>query len=388
LTAFSSFVGQAGLKVDQRGGSPQDPTQQPSIETELDIQYVSAVGAGNTNWIWNSQAWMYEFTQELQKAPSRPGVISMSYAWSELDQCSDTTGANCGALGVNATGYVQRTNAEFQKLGVMGVTITGASGDSGCHGRTDEDCFLNPYMYPDYPASSPFITSVGGTMLANGVAGPSKLPVCSGNGALAGQCATGGQEITSSTEYGSEISTGGGFAAFSDRPAWQADVVAKYLANGTVITDAGGKINGTSNYYFNFNGRGFPDVSALAHKYFIVVNGAPSPVDGTSCASPSFAGMVALINDHRAKAGRPAVGFLNPLLYQVAKEAPAAFNDITFGGNRCTEDGCSCLNGFQAGPGWDAATGLGTMNHAAFIKAMDAIDARREAKFKPKPVVA
>jgi hypothetical protein len=172
-------------------GQPQDPTQGPSVETTLDIQYISALGVGGTSWIWNTNGpWMYEFCVELQNAKQLPSVISMSYAWSEYDSCGDTTNANCTGLGVNATGmrgessgllagllagwlvvwlvvfeilahlcsfficcccfvllslvlvakpagYVQRANQEFAKVGLLGVTMLSASGDSGCHGRTD-----------------------------------------------------------------------------------------------------------------------------------------------------------------------------------------------------------------------------------------------------------
>ena len=55
------------------------------------------------------------------------------------------------------------------QIGLLGISIVVASGDSGCHGRTDEECFLKQgkKMYPDYPACSPFVTSVGGTALLN-----------------------------------------------------------------------------------------------------------------------------------------------------------------------------------------------------------------------------
>jgi tripeptidyl-peptidase-1 len=316
---------------------------------------------------------MFEFAVEIQAAKTVPSVISMSYAWSEYDQCGDTTGANCTGLGVNATGYVQRTNAEFAKVGLMGITMLGASGDSGCHGRTDSDCFFNPYMFPPYPASSPYITTVGGTQLVNGINTGAKSPICQPGQPLNGNCATGGSEIVSSTETGSQIVSGGGFALYSPMPNWQAKFVLAYLNNQTVVNFANAS-------YFNMQGRGFPDVSALAHNFFIESGGAAGTVDGTSAATPSFAGMVALINAHRNAKGRPAVGFLNPLLYQVfANTNGAAYNDITVGSNRCTEDGCSCTNGFLATPGWDAATGLGTPNFGVLINALDAMDEAREA---------
>lgn len=98
---------------------------------------------------------------------------------------------------------------------------------------------------------------------------------------------------------------------------------------------------------------------------FIVVQmGIPLPgVSGTSCASPTAAGVFGLLNDVRKQAGKKPLGFLNPFIYQNA----AAFNDITRGGNT----GCpsTALQGFPAVAGWDAVTGMGTPNYQALKSA-------------------
>ena len=127
-------------------------------------------------------------------------------------------------------------------------------------------------------------------------------------------------------------------------------------------------------------GRGYPDISALAHNFYIEIDGRVGSEDGTSASSPTIGGIVSLFNTHRKRMGRPNVGFLNPLLYQIHAETKgAAFNDIVQGSNRCTESGCECHTGFTAVEGWDAATGLGTPNYGRLVAAMDAIDARRES---------
>ena len=69
-------------------------------------------------------------------------------------------------------------------------------------------------------------------------------------------------------------------------------------------------------------------------------------IGGTSAASPTFAGIVALLNDARIAAGKPPLGFLNPLIYS---KATHAFNDITIGSN----PGCG-TQGFKCTVGWDA----------------------------------
>ena len=80
----------------------------------------------------------------------------------------------------------------------------------------------------------------------------------------------------------------------------------------------------------------------------IIAAGQAEPVLGTSASSPMFASMIALVNDQLLNAGRPTLGFLNPLLYSSAAAA-GVFNDITVGSNV----GCGTA-GFPAMPGWDA----------------------------------
>ena len=149
--------------------------------------------------------------------------------------------------------------------------------------------------------------------------------------------------------------------------------MASYLANGTGVPNR---------KLFNENGRGYPDLSALAHSYLVDFTDYLENVDGTSASTPVIAALVGRINAHRAAKGRPAVGFLNPLLYKVAAAAPDAFNDVTEGDNSCTEDGCHCKTGFGATKGWDAATGLGTPNFGKLLDAIDAMDDAREARFQ------
>jgi len=84
-------------------------------------------------------------------------------------------------------------------------------------------------------------------------------------------------------------------------------------------------------------------------------------VDGTSASSPAFAGLVSLLNDFLLNANKKPLGFLNPLLYQIAASDPAAFFDITTGNNFCTRAAC-CQYGYTAVPGWDPVTGLGSPN--------------------------
>ncbi|KAK7470305.1 hypothetical protein VKT23_001736 [Stygiomarasmius scandens] len=99
-------------------------------------------------------------------------------------------------------------------------------------------------------------------------------------------------------------------------------------------------------------GRAAPDVAAQGRRFRVWVSGQPISVGGTSASSPTFAGVVALLNDARIAKGLPSLGFLNPLLYSKGLDA---FNDITIGNN----PGCG-TQGFNSTVGWDPVTGLGT----------------------------
>lgn len=111
---------------------------------------------------------------------------------------------------------------------------------------------------------------------------------------------------------------------------------------------------------WNHQGAGFPDVSAQALNCMIY-NVFPMPASGTSCSSPVFAGIVALLNNERLQAGKSSLGWLNPLFYQ----HPEMFNDITKGNN----PGCG-YDGFYCAEGWDPVTGLGT---PAFDKMLEVV---------------
>jgi len=105
--------------------------------------------------------------------------------------------------------------------------------------------------------------------------------------------------------------------------------------------------------------RGFPDISANGANYVVAIDGTFFLVYGTSASTPVVGSIITLINDARLHEGKKPVGFINPVLY----EHPEVLNDITSGSN----PGCG-TNGFDAVPGWDPVTGLGTPNFPKMLK--------------------
>jgi tripeptidyl-peptidase-1 len=333
-----------------------DPSE-PGIEAELDIQYIAAVGLGVTNWFWieGGETWLYGFATHMFNTETVPWVNSISYGWNELDQCEDGIGAQeCQQLGVNSTGYVQRVNAEFQKIGTRGISLLSASGDSGANGRTDEYC-SEKHFNPDFPGSSPFITAVGATMVTNPQFSlPKPPPVCN-EGFYS--CISAGTEVAVSYQQAG-FTSGGGFSFIGPMQDYQQAACQAYFKSGVSLPPQS---------YYNPTGRGYPDVAAFGSNV-LIYSGGIEPVGGTSASSPIFAGLMALLNEESFKKNGKPLGFLNPFLYQMASEQPAAFTDVTVGSNACTESGCSLgCKGYNAYKGWDPVSGLGTPNYQQML---------------------
>lgn len=329
LTNFASACNLEDVEVADQIGTNKDKTclypiigKQLCLESLLDVQY-SKAAAGNIplTSISNSQYSLANWAQELAGMQDVPPIQSVSYGNDEVQQ---TSGA-----------YMDSVNVQFQKLGAMGVSILFASGDQGVVGRTGKTS--DGKYHPDFPAASPYVTAVGGTDLAvKSVLGAEKA----------------------------WSDGGGGFSDQFAMPAYQQDAVTAYLQK----LQAAGEAPPAS--AFNSTGRGYPDVAALAgtqNPYCVAADKSFVGVGGTSASCPTTAGLFARINAERSAQGKPAMGFLNPFIYQNGD----AFNDVTQG----SVTGASGVKGFAALEGWDAATGFGTPNFpkvlAAALKAAE-----------------
>ena len=130
-------------------------------------------------------------------------------------------------------------------------------------------------------------------------------------------------EVTSSTQTGSRISSGGGFSNVFPQPSYQSNPVSNYVRT---------TLNNVPSNYYKSTGRAYPDIAMLAHNYLTVIGGSISPVDGTSAAAPVAASVIALLNDYQFSTNQPALGFLNPWLYSISQQNATAFrgDHITF----------------------------------------------------------
>ena len=272
----------------------------PGTEASLDVQYITAIGRNVNTWFVSVSTYSNGHQEDFLSwivnqvnTTDSPWVHSVSYG--DLESSIDPS-------------FLQRVNDEFAKFGISGRTVLFASGDSGA------DCqILTGKVRPMWPASSPYVTAVGGTV-----------------------------SLSEVWEMG-----GGGFSNAFPTPDYQKSAVDAYLNTGGV----------PDRKHFNPNGRAYPDLSLLSVDYDIVIDDIPLGVDGTSCSTPTTAGIISLLNDIRLKAGKKTLGFLNPLLYQ--KLQGQGFFDIIKGTNRGEDLFC---RGFSATKGWDAASGWGSPN--------------------------
>jgi kumamolisin len=230
----------------------------------------------------------------LNTAISIPGVHVVSMSFGTLD-------------GSDAQ-FQAAYSIAFASAAARGITLLGASGDNG--GTTRGGCAGAPA--PQFPAASPDVIAVGGT-----------APVLS-------ESAVGG--ITGLDSEPAWNASGGGFSTQYPAPSWQ------------LVGSAKGPIASSGN-------RGIPDVAGPAYDDLFYFRGTAERGQGTSFATPLWAGIVAEMDALRNQ----SLGFVTPRLYAVGAAEESGFAapglvDVTSGAN--------CLG--PASRGWDTATGWGT----------------------------
>jgi subtilase family serine protease len=338
LTLFRDCFGLAGTPLHIHGGAGV----QPILESTLDASVVSAVAPKLASFdLWvrplaetSDDGDVGGFLQLLgapleaaQTGAPLPDVVSVSYGICEAQVAPFTA----------ARTLVNRLLASYASLGITVVVAAGDSGSSTCARGIPAKQLTATDKTPrvSWPASSPWVLSVGGTNLT---LNPDNSIASTGVW----------NDTTFPPPYRTRAGGGGGQSLLATRPWWQP-------ATSSALPDA----------------RLVPDVSAFADVkpgYAIVCSafvqgcGPPQPgptlvvVGGTSAAAPLVAGMIALWIQKAREEGLPRVGFVPPLLYSTAATDPAAFVDITLGNNAIFAPASCC----RARTGYDLASGLGS----------------------------
>ncbi|KAF8190921.1 peptidase S8/S53 domain-containing protein, partial [Mycena galopus ATCC 62051] len=197
-----------------------------------------------------------------------PSVMTTSYGAGESDYGIALATTLCNA---------------YMGFAALGISVIYTAGD--VHDSTE--CSDNVFEAV-FPAWCPWVTSVGST-------------------------------IGFAPEVAANLSSGG-FSDYFPAPSYQTGAIAGFLE--TVPSNFSGT--------FNLTGRGFPDAAAQGLNLEVVVCGERTLISGTSASAPTFAAIIALINDQPLAAGKLVLGFLNPLIYSTGSNA---FADITSGHN-------------------------------------------------------
>lgn len=326
-------LGTANLEMHLVG--PDPGITNAAGEAALDVEWAGAI-ARNATVVY---VYANNFNDAAQAAVDQNLAPVMSESF-----------GTCEFLG--APGY--RSTA--QQANAQGITWLASSGDSGgadCdpHGffgtsGNSTNAVSGPAV--SMPASFPEVTAVGGTQFNE--AGGQYWS--SSNNAHGGSAISYIPEVVwNETGAGGLLASGGGASIYFPKPAWQ-------VAPGVPADNA----------------RDVPDVSFSAagnHDPYMVVNAnGQRATGGTSASSPAFAGVVALLNQYvvsQGMQGTPGLGNINPQLYRLARINPGIFHDIVQGNNMvpCVALSPGCANGtigFNAAPGYDLATGLGSID--------------------------
>ena len=360
-TDVASFRSAAGLSANTPTLTLVPTSNNPGIsandidEGQLDVEWSGAAAPGATiNYVYSTDVINGSLTYAIDASPTIAPIISISYGG-----CESGFGAS----------YVNSTNQLLQMANAKGITVFSSSGDDGAT-DCDTSGVATEGLNVDFPSSSPFVTSAGGTMFVEGSGSywnstnsttniPNVGSVTSSFISTATPRITeqSWNETTASGGLDAGGSTGGGASGFFSKPAWQ-------MGMG-VPSDSS---------------RDVPDVSlnaAAEHDGYVVcsqgsctngflsANGQANVFGGTSFVSPSLAGILAMVEQ---KLGTGALGNIGPTLYGLAKDFPNVFHDVITGNNSvvCSQGTPNCPSGgsigYNAGTGYDQATGLGTLD--------------------------
>jgi subtilase family serine protease len=350
-------------------------------ESEIDLEYASGiaqnariflvyVGANRNYDVFDS----LEFAIEQNIAP----VISISYGI-------------CESL-LSAT-QLDAGNALFEQAAAQGQTLIAAAGDSGstaCAVYSSSNgvpLAQQQALSVSYPADSPYVTAVGGTQMAAGAfeAGPNSNWASANNSGVDSSLLAYVPEVVwneGSVSHGI-VAGGGGVSAHYPRPAWQSGAPGIPSGAYRLLPDIALQSSIASPGFLVCS-----DDATLAHSQgqtLSCTNGVTgnnnqyTVAGGTSFAAPIFAGLVAILNQVQHATGQ---GNINPFLYRLAADPTsyaAVFHDITIGTIACVAGAGTCASpgesGYAATPGYDEATGLGSVDFGHLIAAWPSSDA-------------
>jgi len=301
-------------------------------EANLDIEWAGAV-ARNANIIYVYSTDVVGISVPYAIDQNLAPVISFSFILCEQQ---------------NTLVTLVSTQALAQQANAQGITWVAGSGDTGAAAcDLPSKAIASNGLAVAFPASLPEVTGVGGTQFDD-AAGAYWSP--SNSATLASARSYIPEKGWNESGAAGLASSGGGLSRLFAKPSWQ---------TGPGVP--------ASNF------RAVPDValSAAGHDgYRIISLGQAAVVAGTSASTPTFAGILALVNQYQELNGaqtQTGQGNINPNLYSLAQNTAGVFHDVVAGDNMvaCVVFTPDCVTGklgYSAGPGYDLVTGLGSVD--------------------------
>jgi subtilase family serine protease len=336
-----------GLTVIQPAG--RVPGYRPSAnrvgwagETNLDVEYAHAMAPAAKILLVETPTSENEGTTGFPQIVSAEEYVIGHHLGQVISQSFSATEQT-----FPSRASLLHLRAAYRDAARAGVTVLAASGDSGAAGLrfNQTSYYLRPVT--SWPDSDPLVTGVGGTQLQLDPAGHRTAPDRVWNDTYNPAANT----FISGNRGPNPLAGGGGASVMFSRPSYQDGVrVATGGRRGVPDISMSAACNGSVIEYQSFGGQ------------------SPGwyPTCGTSESTPLFAGIVALADQ---LAGHP-LGLINPRLYQLAAQHAPGIVDVVSGSNSVSfrQGGApQTVPGFTAGPGYDLASGLGTVNAALFV---------------------
>lgn len=298
--------------VKEIGRGKNNPVDQAKminddVEVYMDIEIASSVAPDAKIVVYFGEntelGWIETINAAVLDSENRPDVISISWGQAESKW---------------STPLINALEEAFTKAAHLGITVCCSSGDFGVYERSWRNEPM-PFTVA-YPASSPHVLTCGGTRTTT--AGDSIVH----------------EAVWNESDPPVGRTSGGGVSRLLSLPPYQSGA-------------------GVPHYAMQRPGRGLPDVAANASTrsgFKVLSDDTEMSMGGTSAAAPLWAGLVACLNEALGR----NIGFLTPLLYTADAQSAGVLRDVVNGDNknRMYDD----AHGYEARPGWDACTGLGT----------------------------
>jgi subtilase family serine protease len=380
VSDIESFQSAAGLTV-------KDPTlvlvpnsgtatvsSGDEAESDLDLEYSGAIAKGatiylvyvgnNSNYsVWDS----IQYAVDTNIAP----IITVSYGACEPDLSSSDYST--------LESIMEQGASQGQSI----IVSSGDSGSTGCYQDLTSNSTptsAEKALAVDYPASSAYVTGLGGTEFSSADVSSSNTTywesasgsdvISSAKSYIPEQVWNDDSSSTAST-YGAQYalaSGGGGTSTLTGRPSWQSGVTGISSGSYRLVPDISldSSADNAGYLYCSSDSTSTGITGSCSNGFRDSSDNYLTVAGGTSFAAPIFAGMLALINQKQNSTGQ---GLINSSLYTLAANSTtyaSAFHDITSGGNECSAGSSYCSSAgeskYYATTGYDEASGLGSVD--------------------------